>query len=98
MKKIFYGWWIAFAGFFISLYQGGIIFYGFTAFVQPIVKEFGWSYAQISFAFSLRGLESGIFAPIMGLLVDRFGSRILLLISTKVHRLNMVKSSKCSPI
>ena len=55
----------------------GRIFYGFTAFFEPLVKEFGWSYAQISFASSLRGLEMGIFGPFIGVLVDRLGSRIL---------------------
>ncbi|MCX5837807.1 MAG: MFS transporter [Deltaproteobacteria bacterium] len=59
--------------------MGGITFFGFTAFFEPIQHEFGWSYTQISLATSLRGLEMGIFAPIVGFLVDRFGSRILLL-------------------
>src|SRR4030042_1775528 len=77
-KKIFYGWWIVLACFFISFYVSGIVFYGFTAFFEPLVKEFGWSYAQISFAASLRGLELGIFAPVIGFLVDRFGSRKIL--------------------
>ena len=78
MKNIFYGWWIVLACFFIAFYVAGIIFYGFTAFIDPLVAEFGWSYAQISFAASLRGLEMGIMAPLVGFLVDRFGSRRLL--------------------
>ena len=78
MKKIFYGWWIVVACFFIGLYKSSVIFFGFTAFVEPMIKEFGWSYTQISFAASLRGLEMGIFSPVVGLLVDRFGCRILI--------------------
>ena len=78
IKNIFYGWWIVLACFFIAFYVAGIIFYGFTAFIDPLVAEFGWSYAQISFAASLRGLEMGIMAPLVGFLVDRFGSRRLL--------------------
>ena len=78
IKNIFYGWWIVYACFFIAFYVAGIIFYGFTAFIDPLVAEFGWSYAQISFAASLRGLEMGIMAPLVGFLVDRFGSRRLL--------------------
>jgi len=75
---IFYGWWIVVACFFIGLYVSSIIFFGFTAFIEPIVKEFGWSYTQVSFATSLRGLEMGIFAPFLGFLVDRLGSRKLM--------------------
>jgi MFS family permease len=82
VKKVFYGWWIVLACFFIGLYVGGVVFYGFTAFFEPLVEEFGWSYTQISFAASLRGLEMGIFAPLIGFLVDRFGSKKLILCGT----------------
>jgi len=78
MQKIYYGWWIVIACFLIGFYVGGIIFYGFTAFFDPIKEEFGWSYTQISFAASLRGLEIGIFAPLVGFITDRFGSRKLI--------------------
>ena len=77
--RVFYGWWIVGACFLISLYSGGVIFYGFTAIFQPLVKEFGWSYAQISLAASLRGLEMGLLAPLVGMLVDRWGPRRLLI-------------------
>ncbi len=77
MKKIFYGWWVVLACFLITLYVAGAVFFGLTAFFEPLIKEFGWSYTQISFAASLRGLEMGIFAPLFGFLVDRFGSRRL---------------------
>lgn len=81
-KKIFYGWWIVLACFLIGLYVGGTVVFGFTAFFEPIRKEFGWSYTQVSFAASLRGLEMGIFSPVLGFLVDRFGPRKLMLWGT----------------
>jgi len=77
-RRIFYGWWVVGACFFISLYTGGVIFYGFTAIFEPLVDQFGWSYTQISLAASLRGLESGLLAPLVGVLVDRWGPRRLL--------------------
>ena len=77
--KIFYGWWIVLACFLISLYAGAIIHYGFTAFFDPLVREFGWSYTEISFAMSLRGVEMSLMAPLIGFLVDRYGSRRLAL-------------------
>ena len=78
MKQIYYGWWIVLASFVVAFYVAGTIFYGFTAFIEPLAIEFGWSYTQISLAASLRGLEMGLFAPFVGILVDRFGSRNLL--------------------
>jgi len=79
-REIFYGWWIVAATFLISVYVGCCSFFGFTAMIDPIVKEFGWSYTEVSFASSLRGMEMGILAPIVGVLVDRFGPRRLMLI------------------
>ncbi len=41
---------------------------------------FGWSYAAISFAFSLQWLVLGIMSPYVGWLGDRYGTRRLLLL------------------
>ncbi|MFC1905438.1 MFS transporter [Chloroflexota bacterium] len=75
MSKIFYGWWIVIACFLMGLFGNGIIAYCFTGFIEPIAREFGWSYAQISLAASIRGLEVGLAAPILGWFIDRWGSR-----------------------
>lgn len=92
-KNLYYGWWIVVACFIINLCVGGINFFGFTAFFEPIQREFNWSYTQISLATSLRGLEMGIFAPIVGFLVDRFGSRKLLLGGTIIIGIGLISLS-----
>ena len=76
---MFYGWWIVLASFVIAFYVAGTVFYSFTVFFKPIVEELGWSYTQVSIGISLRGLEMGLLAPLIGFLVDRFGSRKLAL-------------------
>ena len=81
-RKLFYGWWIVLACTVVGFYVGGVIVYGFSAFFQPLIEEFGWTYTQISFAASLRGMEMGILSPIVGFLVARFGSRKLILLGT----------------
>ena len=77
-SKVFYGWYIVGACLLITLYTSGVIFFGFTAVFEPIAEEFGWSYAQISLVASLRGAEIGLLAPIVGILVDRWGPRRLI--------------------
>ncbi len=73
-QPIFFGWWVVLSCAIISLWAGGI-FYGFTAFVNPIVKEFDWTYLAVSLAASLRSVEMGVLGPVMGFLADRFGPR-----------------------
>ncbi len=77
LSEVFYGWWVVAACFTIMLSVAGFIVLSFTAFFEPIAKEFGWSYTQISLASSLRGAEVGLLAPLMGILVDRLGPRRL---------------------
>ncbi len=82
LNRIFYGWWVIGACSLQGLLVAGFIVLGFTAFFEPIADEFGWSYAQISLAASLRGGEVGVLAPLMGLLVDRWGPRRILVAGT----------------
>jgi len=79
LSNVFYGWWIVVACFLVSLYWGASVTLGFTAFFEPIANEFDWSYAQISLAASLRGAEVGLLAPLIGLLIDRWGPKRLML-------------------
>jgi len=78
--RVFYGWWIVGATMLVGLYVGGIIVYGFTAIFEPIIDEFGWSYATVSFAASLRGAETGLLEPIVGRFVDRWGSKPIIFV------------------
>jgi MFS family permease len=96
--KVFYGWWIVGILLFISAYFIGIIYFSFTALIDPIVKEFGWSYAQVSFAMSFRSMEMGLLAPVIGLLIDRFGARKLLLIGIAVCGLGLFALSRINSL
>jgi len=62
----------------IALYLAAVVFYGFTAFIEPMADELGWSYTKISLGASLRGLEGGLMAPLIGMLIDRWGPRRLI--------------------
>jgi len=97
-RRIFYGWWVVVACFFISLYTGGVIFYGFTAIFEPLADEFGWSYAQISLAASLRGLEAGLLAPLVGMIVDRLGPRRLLFSGAIITSLGLILLSRVASL
>jgi sugar phosphate permease len=93
-RGIFYGWWIIAACFMMSLYISGVLGYGFTAVINPIMKEFGWSSAQVSIASSMRGVEAGLFAPFIGMLIDRYGSKWILLAGGVITGIGMILLSR----
>jgi MFS family permease len=96
--KVFYGWWIVGAGLFIAMYIGGCINYGFTAVFEPIASDFGWSYAQVSFAASLRGLETSLLAPVVGFLMDRWGPRRLVFAGATIIGLGLLLLSRINSL
>ena len=96
--RIFYGWWIVGAAFFVALYIGGVVFYGFTAIFEPIANDMGWSYAQISLAASLRGLEIGLLAPLAGILTDRLGPRRLIFAGAIITALGLFLLSRTTSL
>jgi MFS family permease len=53
--------------------------YSLGAFVIPIEAEFGWTRAAISSGLTIALLMITLFAPVMGLAVDRFGPRRIIL-------------------
>ncbi len=97
-SKVFYGWYIVGAAVLITLYTGGVVHFGFTAVFEPIVEEFHWSYAQVSLAFSIRGFEMGLLAPLIGFLVDRLGPRRLIFSGSIIVCLGFLLLSRVSSL
>jgi MFS family permease len=95
---MFYGWWIVIVCFFMGSYVAATVFWGFTAFFEPLVEEFKWSHAQVSFAISLRGLEMGILAPFVGFMADRYSPRRLLMLGIGCVGLGLVLLSQTTSL
>ena len=49
-----------------------------SIFVEPLTREFGWSRTALSGAVSLGGVLAALISPLIGPLVDRYGSRAAL--------------------
>ena len=92
--RLFYGWYIVVAGLILAAYYSALYTYGFTAFITPIITTFGWSMTQLSLASSLRGLETGVFNPLWGPVVDRFSPRTLMLFGVIVTAIGMFTLSQ----
>ena len=89
-KRIFYGWYIVAGSVAMNFYLSVVFFQGFQVFFLPILNEFGWTRALTSGAFSLRQLESGLLAPVIGFLVDRWGPRVIILLGVIIGGAGMV--------
>ncbi len=76
--RLYYGW-IVVAALAVAITSGyGILTYAFTVFVKPMSADLGWTIGQTTGAYSLSGLVSVVLAPILGKLLDRHGSRVIM--------------------
>lgn len=78
-KGIFYGWWVLLAcivGLVVGPGQFAVGSLGL--FVLPLQEEFGWSRTQIYLSSTVLTVGLIFFMPLVGRLVDRFGSRLVL--------------------
>ncbi len=76
--KLFYGWWVVASLCAIMFLSTGLGFYSIGVFVKPFEEEFGWSRGTISVAMALSGVASGLFGPVVGVLVGRVGARLVI--------------------
>jgi MFS family permease len=74
--RFFYGWFVVLAAFAVTFFGFGSA-YTFSAFVEPLQREFGASRGSVSLVFSLAGFLYFGLGIVSGPLADRFGSRRL---------------------
>ena len=79
-SNVFYGWWIVAASAGVGILSGGIFFHGFNALFLPLQESLGLSNARTALVFSLSRAEGSMEGPIAGRLIDRFGSRWLVMV------------------
>jgi len=72
---VYEGWVVVGSSALVVLLIGASFYYGFGVFFNDIIKEFGWSVAATALAFSLRSEIGGLAAPLVGMGIDRFGAR-----------------------
>jgi len=71
----------------------GILFYGFAVFIKPLTEEFGWSKAEITGAFTLSLLVSGLASISAGSILDRFGGRWLMTAASSLGAVLLIAAS-----
>ncbi len=75
-SKLFYGYFILSALWFIYFFNVGMILYGTTALNASMVAARGFDAAVIGYAVSICTLMQGLTGPIVGMMVDRHGIKM----------------------
>src|SRR5437667_1084314 len=81
----FYGWVILGCLCCAGFARQGTAVATLSIFVEPLTREFGWSRTALSGAVSLGGLLAAVAAPLIGPVLDRRGSRLVLCAAVLVN-------------
>jgi len=73
--KTFYGWRIVVAGGALQFLQSLLLNQAFGVYLAVLVEERGWSKTALSGAAALKSTEVALLGPVLGWMVDRFGSQ-----------------------
>ncbi len=90
--RVFYGWFVVAAAFAVTLLGFGSA-YTFSAFVEPLQRDFAASRGSVSLVFSLAGCLYFGFGVVSGPLADRWGSRPLAVIGMLLIGAGLVLAS-----
>ncbi len=92
-----YGWVIVAAGAFMGCVAIGSIF-SLPVFLQPMSEATGWSRTGISLAMTFDFVMMGLAAFGWGMVLDRFGPRVVLLTGSSILGLGLVLASRSATI
>lgn len=88
--SLYYGWMVVGALAITEPISWGILFYGFGVLLTPTQQELGWSQAEMTGAFSLMLLISGLAAVPVGQWLDRHGARGLMTVGSCLATLAII--------
>lgn len=85
MAKLYYGWIVLACLCCVGFARQGPAVATLSIFVEPLIREFGWSRSAVSGAVSLGGVLAALLSPLIGPALDRHGSRLLLMAAVLVN-------------
>jgi MFS family permease len=88
-KRLFRGYFVAVVVFLSTGLSIGMAQYSFGEFAGPLQEKFGWTQTQLNFSLTFAFI-SGILAPFIGRLSDRFGTRPVMFGSLSLIALGFV--------
>ncbi len=97
-RRVFYGWWLVGVSGSVMVISTTPMFHAMGLWFVALEHSFGWTRTQLSLAFAFTRIEGGILGPIEGYLVDRFGTRRLVLIGMTIMGVGWILFSQIQNI
>src|SRR5262249_60292868 len=72
--------WVVLGGAFGAFTLSAALMHSYPVYLVAFIADFGWSRAETSIAYSVSQFVGGTSSPLVGYLVDRLGSRRLVLL------------------
>src|SRR3984957_3513676 len=85
--------WLLLAAAFGTFSVGAGFMHSYTVFLVTFIEAFGWSRAQVSLAYSVSQIVTGVSSPLVGWLVDRLGPSRLILMGGAVLTAGLLASA-----
>jgi MFS family permease len=95
---VYYGWALVGTLGLTATVAYGVLSYAFAVFIDPMMRELGWSKATVTGAFSLASLIMGLAAIPVGRWVDRWGARGVMTAGSLLATLGLIAWSRVQSI
>jgi len=90
--------WLMLGGSFATFTVSASFMHGYTVFLLAYIQEFHWTRAEASIAYSVSQLVGGFGSLLVGLLVDRLGTRRLVLLGGVLLGAGLVGSAMATAL
>src|SRR3954470_3963293 len=90
--------WLILGSAFLAFTIGASMMHSYTVFLLAFVADFGWSRAESSLAYSVGQLVGGFSSPFVGNLVDRLGTRRMVLLGAALLVLGLLGSAQADAL
>ena len=88
--KFFYGWWIVTSLFITNFAVEATAIFSFAVFLKPMSEDLNISRGAISWVVAARRLATGFVSIFIGRLIDKYGSRMLIMGSASLAGISVI--------
>ncbi len=93
-KQLFYGWRMTGAACGIQFLLAALLIQSFGLYIAALSDDLGWSKTALSGAAALQSVEAAIIGPLLGWVVDRFGTQSMVRVGILIFAAGLLMLSQ----